>query len=92
MVSVVGVVDVEFGAGAVDGPALLVAELVVAVAEQHEVVVVGGAAVGSVCDVVGVAPGGSDGAVGPSAVLVAGDAGVEQVVGYESVFVAEVED
>ena len=79
-------------AGAGDGPAALVGELVVAVAEQDEVVVVGGAVVGVVDDVVGVAPGRSDGAAGPAASLVSGDEGVEQVVGHESVFVAEVED
>ena len=52
----VEVVDDELGAGAGHLPTRLVGELVVAMAQQHTVVVIGGTAVGAVDDVVGVAP------------------------------------
>ena len=65
--------DPQLASSSGDLPAGLMAELVVAMAEQCTVFVGCGAAVGPFDDVVGVAPGGSDGAAGPAAVLVAGD-------------------
>ena len=63
----------KLAAGAINFPTRLMAELVMPMAEQRTVFVGCGAAVGPFDDVVGVAPGGSDGAAGPAAVLVAGD-------------------
>ena len=82
----------QLAAGTGDLPAGLVAELVMPVAEQGAILVGGGAAIGPFDDVVGVAPGGSDGAAGPAAVPVAGDECEEQVLGHQPGFVTEVED
>src|SRR5690348_4342612 len=59
----------------VDGVVAVVDAVVVSAAEQDAVGDVGGAAVGPVLDVVGIAPAGRGVAAGPDAVPVAGDDG-----------------
>lgn len=73
-------------------PSGLVGDAVVVVAHECAGFFVGFAAAGPFGDVVGVAPGGANGAAWPAAVLVACDEGEEQVLGDEACFVAEVED
>src|SRR4249919_432747 len=63
----------------VDGPVFLVDHVVVVGAEQHAVLGSGGSALGPVGDVVGLAPGGRDGAAGEGAAAVAGDEGLAVV-------------
>ena len=75
-----------------DLPGGVVEDAVVFAAEQDEVVEVGGAAVGPVDDVVGVAHDRWAGAAGEGAVSVAGDQGAPQGGGDQSVGAADVED
>ena len=82
---VVGGVEPDLPGGVVD-------EAVVVAAEQDHVVQAGGAAVGPVLEVVGVAHQGWAGAVGEGAVLVAGDQGSPDGGGDQAVDAADVED
>jgi hypothetical protein len=66
----------EFVGAELHGPVVVVVDLsVVVAAEEGEVVEVGGAAVGPVFEVVGVAPAGWAVAAGEGAAVVAGDEG-----------------
>jgi len=67
-------------------------ESVVVAAEEGEVVQAGGAAVGPVVEVVGVAHEWWAGACGEGAVLVAGDQGAPEGGGDQAVQAADVED
>jgi hypothetical protein len=73
-------------------PGGVVEDPVVVAADQHEVVQGGGAVVGPVSEVVGVAHHGWAGAGGEGAVVVAGDQGVPDRDGHGAGGTADVED
>ena len=88
----VGMCHHQFRAGARDLPAGLMTQLMVAMAEQHAVLVAGRTVLEPFDDVVGIAPRGPDGAPGPAAPLIASHQCIEQIVGHQPCLVTEIEN